>query len=115
MLKRQIDVRDEPFEPRVGSNEVVAEAGRMSVEQANPAHAVDPVQSLEQPDDARPSGDVHAVGRRVLPDEVELPHAELGEGVRLGEDLTGGSAVKRAPDRGNRAVAAAVVAPIGDA
>jgi len=95
-----------------GGNELVRNALRVSVHNADPLEARHLVQLIQQLADAAGLAPVFAVGSGVLRDHDQLFYALTGQPAGLGHAVGHIAAVQRAADAGDSAVVAAVVAAL---
>ena len=114
MLDGQIEIRQDLLVPLHGGDEVVGDALRVSVHDADPLEAGNLVQLVQQLTDAARLAPVLAVGSGVLGHDDEFFHALTGQPAGLGHTVGHLAAAQRATDAGDRAVVAAIVAALGD-
>ena len=114
VLDGQVEIRQDLLVPLHGGDEVVGDALRVSVHDADPLEARDLVQLVQQLADAARLAPVLTVGGRVLGHDDELLDALTGQPAGLGHTVGHLAAAQRAADAGDRAVVAAVVAALGD-
>ena len=114
MLDGQIEIRQDLLVPLHGGDEVVGDALRVSVHDADPLEAWDLVQLVQQLADAAGLAPVLAIGGGVLRHDDKLLDALTGQPAGLGHTVGHLAAAQRAADAGDRAVVAAVVAALGD-
>ena len=92
----------------------IAPQPRVRVLHSNPADALDGVEGLQQIRELKPARQIAPPCRRVLPDQVQLPHTARGQRARLGEqrlERLGALVAAKPRDDAERA---AVVAALAD-
>ena len=114
MLDGQIKVGHHLVVALHGGDEVVGDALRVGVHDADPFQTLNLVQLVQQLADAAGLAPVLAIGGGVLGHHDQLLHALTGQPAGLGHAVGQIAAVQRAADGGDGAVVATVVAALGD-
>ena len=115
MLDGQVDILDDLGLVGDDLNELVGDHVRVQVVEADPFDPFNGAQLGQQVSQGRTAVQVQAVAGDVLSHHDELLHAGLGQVPGLFQDGLLGAAAELAPDVGDDAVGAAVVAALGDA
>ena len=114
VLERQVDVGTDFFFLDDEVHQFIRKVVGIEIEQADPADAVDLHQLAQQFRQQGMTGQVDAIARRVLGDEVDFLDAVGCQLLYFGDDGIDGPAVQLAPYMGNDAERAAVVAAFAD-
>ncbi|OPZ91351.1 MAG: hypothetical protein BWY73_01118 [candidate division TA06 bacterium ADurb.Bin417] len=125
MLKRYVQVGAD-FPLRIGRavrtdgvagqalDQPLAVTGRIGIEQADPPQLLNFNQPFQQAGQAVFFAAIPTVGGGILGHEVQLAHAQGGQGPGLGLQPPGRVAGQASPQARYQAIGAAVVAPLGD-
>ena len=109
-----VEIRQNLLPPGDRLDQLVGHVQRIQVHQPDPVEALDLVQAAEQFGQPGPAVGVHAVERRVLGHEDQLPHAVGRQLLGLGRHLLDRLAGIRAAHPRNRTESARPVAALGD-
>ena len=113
MLDGQVQIRHHLFIAAQRGNEFIRDALGVSVQDADPADSLHPVQLVQQLADAV-FAPVAAVGGGILRHQHQLPDPFACQPTGLGHSVGQRAAAQRAPDQRDGTVMAAVVAALGD-
>ena len=115
MLQRQIDIGRDLGKIGDGVQETIVGGVRVAVEHAHPVHALDGADGLEKFGQQQLAlGEIVAVAGGVLRDQRDFRHTARGQFAAFLDDAVKGARVVRPADEGDGAVAAAVVAAVGN-